>query len=190
MSVSNMYGLLSSHSFSYADVSKQTSAGKTSLDSLSLGLGSLEEPDGEELSFQDMLQLEEESLKKTPSGDASSLSQKSLYSMMMESLFLAELEESSADDAATTEASGSEGEQTGAEAAQVRSGTAKASNPLQDGEKAASIKKVLSDFSRGKADVSDMLKAMTVSNGGGGMKSAAEKNQSATLGGKAQENKI
>ena len=76
---------------------------------------------------------------------------KSLFSMMLESLFLADLEENA---------------QASANAAEDGMPREKA-NPLEDSGKAAEIKKLMNDVASGKADISDLPKAMAAAGGGG-----------------------
>lgn len=114
------------------------------------GLSLKSEPDSEET----------RNAEKSDSS-ASGLGRKNLFSMVLESLFLAELEESAAGNAETASA---EGEQ--AETPPQRPQAAKSASPLEDGGKVAEIKKTLADFAKGKSDASDLLKAMAVPGGG------------------------
>ena len=85
---------------------------------------------------------------------------KSMFSIMLESLFLADLEESA--DKATKPAN-VEGEQTSGDGlSDGKDATVKSVTPLNDGEHAAAIKKILTDFITGKADLSDVPKAMSM----------------------------
>ena len=88
---------------------------------------------------------------------------KSLFAMMLESLFLAEIEESSAGgNRAANAETVSEDQMPGRQAGKSEPG-----NPMQDGEKVAALKKVINDFMQGKADLSDLPKAMAVGSSGG-----------------------
>ncbi len=75
---------------------------------------------------------------------------KSLFAIMLESLFLADLEESG-------QAPAQEGQ-----AGMPR----KTANPLEDSGKAATLKKLMNDVASGKADISDLPKAMAMGSGG------------------------
>lgn len=102
---------------------------------------------------------------------SSSLSGKrtNLFSMMLESLFLAELDEaqSASAPADTVAADGEAVPPSGPE----RSG---GRNPFTDTDKVAELKKIMNDFAGGKADLSDLPKAMAFA-GGGGASSPATK---------------
>lgn len=76
---------------------------------------------------------------------------KSMFAIMLESLFLADLEEN----AEATAQAAEDGM------------PAKKSSPLADSGKAAEIKKLMNDVASGKADISDLPKAMAVKSGGG-----------------------
>ena len=75
---------------------------------------------------------------------------KSMFAIMLESLFLADLEENA-------EASAQSAED---------GMPAEKSSPLADSGKAAEIKKLMNDVASGKADISDLPKAMAVKSGG------------------------
>lgn len=90
----------------------------------------------------------------------SNTTSKSMFSMLLESLFLAELEESGAiggNGAGTAENERQTGED---EVSRPQPNKAKSANPLGDGDKVAQIKKVLTDFAKGKADLSDISSAI------------------------------
>ena len=94
-------------------------------------------------------------------GKPESLSQsfkKSYFGMLLESLFMAELEESGAI---------GNGGQNGAEGS-PQEGVQKSSNPLTDGEKVAELKQLMKDLSNGKADISDIPAAMAGGSSGKG----------------------
>ena len=76
---------------------------------------------------------------------------KSLFAIMLESLFLADLEENS---------------QAAAQSAEDGM-PQKRSSPLENSEKATQIKKVMNDVASGKADISDLPKAMAMQSGAG-----------------------
>ena len=82
-----------------------------------------------------------------------SLRKISLLGMMMESLFMAELDENGA-------------AQSGAEAGQGAETTQKQSGLMQDGEKAGELKKLMNDFAKGKIDLSDIPAAMALGKSG------------------------
>lgn len=79
----------------------------------------------------------------------------SLFGMMLESLFLADLEENS---------------QAAAQAAE-NGMPRKQANPLENSAKSTEIKNLMKDVASGKADISDIPKAMA--SGGGGAKQSA-----------------
>ena len=76
---------------------------------------------------------------------------KSLFAIMLESLFLADLEENS---------------QNSAEAAETGM-PKKDANPLRDSDKTAEIKKTLNDVVSGKADIADLPRVMAMKSGSG-----------------------
>lgn len=82
---------------------------------------------------------------------------KSMFAIMLESLFLADLEENA-------EAS--------AQAAEDGM-PAKKSSPLADSGKAAEIKKLMADMASGKADISELPKAMAAKSGGAGVQTGS-----------------
>lgn len=94
-----------------------------------------------------------------------------LFGMMLESLFLAELDEAHSG-SPPADAGAADGEAT------PRSGPERfgGRNPFTDTEKVAALKKVMSDFAGGKADLSDLPKAMAL--GGSGASSPAAKTMS------------
>lgn len=157
-----------------------------SQDALALAYGqNAEEADAQEdgLLFKDRLASEENSVQNKPRENLSGVAGKSLFSMLLESLFLAELDENAASGEAVNAGNEQDSE---AGISQQQSPKAKGGSPLADGEKATEIKKVLADIGKGKADLSDIPKAMAVNGGGAGaMKSVADKTQgnaSATTG--------
>ncbi len=87
----------------------------------------------------------------------------SLFAMMLESLFLADLEENS---------------QAAAQSAEDGMPRKKA-NPLEDSAKATNIKNVMKDVASGKADLSDIPRAMA-SGGGSGRQAASPVTKRAT----------
>jgi len=93
---------------------------------------------------------------------------KSLFAIMLESLFLADLEENAEATAQTAE-SGMPAEKP---------------SPLADSGKAAEIKKLMNDVANGKADISDLPKAMGSKSGGtaGAKGSPATKKSGAASG--------
>lgn len=121
------------------------------------------------------------------SRSGATLNRKSFFSILMESLFLAELEESGAGRSARRSGAGQPGAdqpeagsggssetdapRTDASGMTVSSSATKQSaqsvNPLLDGPKAAQLKKLITDFMSGKADLSDLPKAMAVGASGG-----------------------
>ena len=129
-----------------------------------------EEEDAE--AYRKELERREAAAMKQPA----SLKGLNLFGMMMESLFLAELEESRNAPGATEDGAPESGGE--------KSGSA---NPLKDGEKVAELKKAINAFANGEADLSDLPKAMSVGASGGysGMKSVADKQ--ARAGGSPQQ---
>lgn len=111
----------------------------------------------------------EETLQETmarsekPAKTSATIEKKSIFAMLMESLLLAELEESGA---------GGSGAQEDAQADTAARETAaqarKSASPMEDGDKVAQLKKVINDFMNGKADLSDLPKAMAVGKTGAG----------------------
>lgn len=93
-----------------------------------------------------------EKIAQTDTGADSSLkvNRKSIFALLMESLFLAEMEE----------ADGGGSVENGGETAAP--GTGASSGPLQDGETVARLKRAVNDFMTGKADLADLPKAMSV----------------------------
>lgn len=108
-----------------------------------------------------------EKIARADTGADSSLkvNRKSIFALLMESLLLAEMEESGA------------GGDTGQNAAQTGGETAppaqKSASPLQDGEKVARFKQVVNDFMTGKADLADLPRAMSVGKSSAGRGAAA-----------------
>ena len=97
-----------------------------------------------------------------------------LFGMMLESLFLAELDEAhSGSNPADTGSADGEAAEAAPRSGPERSG---GRNPFTDTEKVAALKKVMSDFAGGKADLSDLPKAMAL--GGSGASSPAAKTAS------------
>ena len=81
---------------------------------------------------------------------------KSLFAIMLESLFLADLEENRQ-----------------AEAQAAEDGMPKKqASPLENSAKATEIKKVMNDVASGKADIADLPKAMSMGSGSGSGKQA------------------
>lgn len=93
-----------------------------------------------------------------------SIGKKSLFAMMLESLFLAELEESSS--AESTPADTSTEQASEVQTPRSKNTKAASANPMQDGEKVAQLKKVINNFMQGKADLSDLPKAMATGTSG------------------------
>ena len=91
---------------------------------------------------------------------------KSLFSIMLESLLLAELEETGA---GSPQAAPSE------DGTMPEAETKTSANPLKDGEAVAELKKTMNDFMTGKADISDVASAMAVGASGGRQSFAAGK---------------
>lgn len=92
---------------------------------------------------------------------------KSIFSMLLESLFLADLEEAEASGAAP-DGNAQPGTEGGSGETSAAPEKMTSVNPLRDGEKSAALKKALSDFANGKADVSDLPRLMAVGASGGG----------------------
>lgn len=82
-----------------------------------------------------------------------SLRKISLLGMLMESLFMAELDENSAS-------------QAGAESGQAGETSQKQTGLMQDGDKAGELKKLMNDFAKGKLDLSDLPAAMALGKSG------------------------
>ena len=91
---------------------------------------------------------------------------KSLFSIMLESLLLAELEEAGAGSPQTTSAE---------DGTMPETEPKKSVNPLKDGEAVAELKKTMNDFMTGKADISDVASAMAVGASGGRQSAAVGK---------------
>ncbi len=136
----------------------------------------------EESPLTDEMAPEADALESKPQGGTSRLPKKSLFSMLLENLFLAELEKNPANaGTANSENTTPENDQSGTSAQpRQQPQTTKAGNALGDDGKVAAIKKFLTDFAKGKADLSDLPKAMAAGNASGGMgnmRRAASNNQ-------------
>ena len=121
----------------------------------------------------DLLLSEEATAQMAEASGKVSLKEKgmSLFAMMLESLFLADIEES---------------EQAGREAAETGM-PEKKGTPLEDSGKAAEIKKVMSDVGKGKADLSDIASAMAVKSSGGTQQADSPAARKADKGSEAKE---
>lgn len=155
----------------------------------------------DDLSFTDRLGAEETLHAGKSGASVSEQGKKSLFAMLLESLFLAELEESAAANAEADAAGNDQADQTGqtgqGDMPRQQARTTSSVNPLEDGGKVAEIKKVLTDFAKGKADLSDLPKAMAVANSGSGgargVKSVASRHEgdnSASAGNKDKEHTV
>ena len=134
---------------------------------------------------QDTLDVEADASEKT-SSSGTTLTRKSFFSILMESLFLAELEESGSGrpQAGGEGAAGTDAPETGA--AESRRAE-KSGSVLQDGPKAAELKKLITDFMNGKADLSDLPKAMAVGVSGNERAAAGVTRKAAGAAGQAGE---
>lgn len=110
---------------------------------------------------QSILSSASEPSNQTSHSNATS---KSMYSMLLESLFIAELEESGAIGGNGPRLDGSERQSSEDKIVSSQPNKTKSINPLKDGDKVIQIKKVLTDFTKGKADLADISSAI----GGGG----------------------
>lgn len=97
----------------------------------------------------------------------------SLIGMLMESLFLAEIEEN--------QTSGSASGQAGEPEQQAAGKPEKSANPLHDGDKVAELKRVITDFTSGKANLSDLPQAMAMGSSKAGNASLASKGSNASV---------
>lgn len=131
--------------------------------------------EGSSLSCSPQLELREKTVSYNAGNTSPVLNGKSMFAMLLESLFLADLEENAAEQS-QAEGRSSQGESSGS---RLRTSTASTANPLEDSKKARDIKKVLTDFAKGKADLSDITTAMAAGNAGsgGGVKDIASKGQ-------------
>lgn len=136
--------------------------------------------DGDESNGLAGIMKEDDSASSGAATAKTSQNQARFLSMLMESLFLAELEDSGSG-APRAESGTEETEQT--QAAQPKN----APNPLRDGGKAALIKKGISDFISGKAGLDDLPGLMAA--GGAGMKGGSSASGS-VITDKADLNKI
>lgn len=134
------------------------------------------EPESDNLSSKDTVQSQENVEENQPTENLSGLVKKSMFSILLESLFFAELTESAA---GSSEPGGNElANEDGV--IRQQSSTSTVGSPLKDSEKLAQIKDVLIDFAKGKGDLSDVLKAVTGGGSGGSageVKSGARKTQ-------------
>lgn len=139
--------------------------------------------DGEAIREKQDGESDSDASEKT-SASGATLSRKSFFSILMESLFMAELEEagSGRSQAGGEGASGTDASGTGA--AESRR-PEKIASPLQDGPKAAELKKLINDFMSGKADLSDLPKAMAT--GASGNESAGVARNGAGAAGKTRD---
>lgn len=94
--------------------------------------------------------------QKPPSESLSGLLKKSMFSLLLENLFLTELTENAA---ASSEAVKNDPTQEDG-VAQQQPSPSHGSNLLKDSEAVSQIKNVLTDLAKGKADMSDIVKAM------------------------------
>lgn len=112
----------------------------------------------DEVAFKDKAQSDETRNATARGSSLTELSKTSLFSMLLEGLFLAELEESAVN---SGDAANGASERANDDGSQRQPGrTPKAKNPLEDGERVAEIKKVLTDFAKGKVELSDLPKVM------------------------------
>ncbi len=93
-----------------------------------------------------------------------------LFGMMLESLFLADLDEAQRASAASSE-TGESGDGAPQSAPERIGGR----NPFSDTGKTAEIKKAMNDFASGKADIADLPKAMSLGGGSGVTTAPAQK---------------
>ena len=124
-----------------------------------------EEAAAEEEALRNALELADEQ-EAAPKTSLAEMGKKSLFAIMLESLFLADLEENS---------------QAAAQAAEDGM-PRKQETPLQDSAKSAGIKKLMQDVASGKADISDIPSALAMGSGGSNAKtgSVAAKQQTGT----------
>jgi hypothetical protein len=124
---------------------------------------------------------------KDGAAKSSSLSGKgfNLFSMMLESLFLAELDE--AQSGSTSADTGTTNGETTEAALQNAPKRVGGRNPFSDTGKIAELKKIINDFAGGKADLSDLPKAMAFS-GGSGTPSPATKTANSDKASAQKEN--
>ena len=121
----------------------------------------------------------------------SNISSKSMYSMLLESLFMAELEESGAiGNGNGTEQAARERHSNEAEIDTSQPNKVKSVNPLKDGDNVAQIKKVLLDLAKGKADLADISTAIGGGDKGGKVEAGKADNKGNDNKSNDEKNKI
>lgn len=155
----SLFGITQAERKNRSTASQPTSSGSTdtvqfSEEALAL-FGKSRQTDGKD----ETESLFDETTEATETTPAKSIKEmgKSLFSIMLESLFLADLEESAKATAQTAEDGMPK----------------KAASPLEDSGKVAELKKLMNDVATGKADLSDLPKAMATGSGGSGENGSA-----------------
>lgn len=131
------------------------------------------EPESDNLSPKCTVQSHENVQNNKPTENLSGLVKKSIFSILLESLFFTELTENAA---GTGEPDGNErASEDGVTRQQSSTSTARSS--FEDTKKITQIKDVLTDLAKGKGDLSDVVKAMAGGGSAGEVKSGAKKMQ-------------
>ena len=162
--------------FTDSQANKTTAAGsggKSFIDiARELAFGTSESTEDEE-----MVAVSEAETENASERLSSEMDKFNLIGMLMESLFLAEIEENRTTTSGQTNPDLPEEEQQ----AQQQAKAAKSTSPLRDSDKVAELKQVISDFSNGKANLADLPKAMAMTSGKSGGTSAADKSGGSSL---------
>ena len=178
-----------------AALAQEAQGGIKSRDTVSLSAEALMLATGEAeeqgLTVREQMEQAEEENHGTSADAGAKLERKNFFAMLMESLFLAELEDAGStrsatvpDAAADATTDGGSGSTADAPTAGVAGGMSAVSRDaartgkssfLKDGEITAALKKVITDFMNGKADLAELPKAMAAGASGGTGASASPK---------------